>query len=186
MNEEEVITVEWELYYWSVILFIECIQDIVTIKKAIMICANLNTCLCDAVLMWYTSELFNLKWIEIQSDFNEVKKWCCVLRNQFKELTAVVLHNLTFMKYIMTDAQSHWEFSVYVQIIICHVKAANLKSVKNQLTFMYQNILSDLRAFVNPSKDIIIITEFIQVLKLKKNMWWEMTANCSQCNDQAN
>ena len=44
----------------------------------------------------------------------------------------------------MTDAQNHWESSAYVQIILHHVKSVNIESVKNQLIFIYQNIVTNL------------------------------------------
>ena len=73
-EEEEVITVSKKIYYWSVILFIEWIQNIVTIKKAQLIWINLNTCFCDSALTWYISELFNLEWVDLHSDENNVKE----------------------------------------------------------------------------------------------------------------
>ena len=44
----------------------------------------------------------------------------------------------------MTDAWSHWESAVYIQTILHYIKSANIESVKNQLIFVYQNIVTNL------------------------------------------
>ena len=136
-EEGEIITVEKNVYYQSVMLFIKHIWDIIIIKGSQLIRTNLNICLCDAALAWYTSELFNLERVDLWNNKNSVEKWCQALKNWFKKLTAVDLISLTSTKYIMTDVWSHWESAVYVQMILHYVKSANIESVKNQLTFIY-------------------------------------------------
>ena len=69
----------------------------------------------------------------------------------------------------MTDAQSHCEPSAYVQTILCHIKSVNINSIENQLTFIYQNIVTDLQAFVDLFTDTITVSQFISTLKLKKD-----------------
>ena len=98
---------------------------------------NLNICLCNATLVWYISELFNLEKIELQNNENSVKEWCWAFKNQFKNSAAVILISFTFIKYTMTDAQNHWKSSIYIQIILHYVKLVNIKSVENQLIFIY-------------------------------------------------
>ena len=136
-EEGEIVTVEKNVYYWSVMLFIECIWDMITIKRSQLVRTNLNICLCDVTLVWYISKLFNLERVDFQNNENSVKKWCQTLKNWFKKSAAVTLISLTSIKYTMTDAQNHWESSVYVQIILCHVKSVNIESVENQLIFIY-------------------------------------------------
>ena len=135
---------------------------------------NLNIYLWGAALAWYTSELFNLERVDLQNNENSVEEWCQTLKNWFKKSAAVTLVSLTSIKYTITDAQNHWEPFIYVQTILCHVKSVNIESVENQLTFIYQNIITDLWAFVNPSTDTITVSQFIQTLKLKKDTWWDM------------
>ena len=81
----------------------------------------------------------------------------------------MIFHHLIFEKYTFHDVKTRREFTIYVQIILYHIKSTNINNVKNQLTFIYQNIIAKLRAFVNSSSFITIITFFIQILKLKKN-----------------
>ena len=46
----KVITVGKDVYYHSVILFIERIKDLVSVKGAILVRSNINTCLRGAAL----------------------------------------------------------------------------------------------------------------------------------------
>ena len=170
-EEGEVVTVSKEIYYWSVMLFIEQIQNITTIKGAQLVWINLNTCLHGSALAWYTSELSNLEWVGLHSDENSVKEWCWALKEQFKELTSVTLFNLTITKYTMADAQSHCEPAVYIQLILQHAKSANIDSVENQLIFVYQNIATELHIFIDSPTSTITVSHFIQTLKMKKNTW---------------
>ena len=173
-EEGEVVTVSKEIYYWSVMLFIEWIQDIATIKGAQLVWINLNTCLCGGALAWYTSELSNLERVGLRSDENGVEEWCRALKGQFKESTSVTLSNLTITKYTMADAQSHCEPAAYVQSILQHARSANIDSVENQLTFAYQNIATELRAFIDPPTSTITVSHFIQTLEMKKDTWWNL------------
>lgn len=114
------------------------------IKGAQLVQTNLNTCLRGAALAWYTSELSNIKRAGLRNHMKGVEEWCQYLKNRFRESPAVALASLTASKYTMIDAQNHREPAAYVQTILRHAKAANIKNVENQLTFAYQNIVSDL------------------------------------------
>ena len=75
-GDGEIITVGKDVYYRSVMLFIERIWDMATIKGAQLVRINLNTCLCGAALAWYTSELSNLERVGLQNDENGIEEWC--------------------------------------------------------------------------------------------------------------
>ena len=49
-EDSEIVTVSKNVYYWSVMLFIECIWDMTTIKEAQLMRTNLNICLWDVSL----------------------------------------------------------------------------------------------------------------------------------------
>ena len=143
-GDSEIATVSKDVYYRSVMLFIERVRDMATIKGAQLVQINLNTCLRGSALAWYTSELSNLERIGLRNDENGVEEWCQALKNRFKESAAVSLASLTSTKYTMADARNHREPAAYVQTILRHAKSANIESVENQLTFTYQNITTDL------------------------------------------
>lgn len=73
----------------------------------------------------------------------------------------MALHNLTTEKYSIHDVRTRREPAAYVQAILRHVKSANIDSVKNQLTFAYQGIAAELRAFVDPPSSTTTISSFV-------------------------
>ena len=73
-KEGEIITVEKDVYYQSVMLFIKHIWDMITIKRSQLVRTNLNICLCDAALAWYISELFNLERVDLWNNENSIEE----------------------------------------------------------------------------------------------------------------
>lgn len=67
-GEREIVTVGKDLYFRSVILFIERIKDIAAVKGDALVRTNLNTSLRDTALKWYTAELSNLERIGLRND----------------------------------------------------------------------------------------------------------------------
>ena len=65
-------TVNKELYYRLVILFIDRIADLATIKPAALIKANINTYLRETALLWYTLELNDAKKSDLRNNTNDV------------------------------------------------------------------------------------------------------------------
>ena len=70
----KVITVGKDVYYRSVILFIERIKDLVSVKGTILVRSNINTCLRGAALTWYTAELSNLERVGLRANENDIKE----------------------------------------------------------------------------------------------------------------
>ena len=173
-GEGEIVTVGKDVYYRSPILFVERIRDLATIKGASIVRSNLNTALRGSALAWYTAELSNLERVGLRADENGVEEWCSAIIKRFKEATGVALHNLTTEKYSVHDARTRREPAAYVQTILRHAKSANIDNAENQLTFAYQGIAAELRAFVDPPTSTTTVASFIQTLELKKDTWFEM------------
>ena len=184
----DIVTVGKDLYYRSVILFVERIKDIVSTKGAALVRSNLNTTLRGAALRWYTAELSNLERLGLRAEGgNGVDEWCEALVKRFRENTNVALGNLNTEKYTLQDARVRREPADYVQAIIRHIKSAEIDGVKNQLLFTYYRITSELRVFVTPPKDDTTVSSFIQALEEKKDAWFEMhytTSRPSQTQQQ--
>ena len=66
-GEGEVVTVERDIYYQNVILFVYCIRDLVAFKSVDLIKANPTTLLRSAFLERYTLELD-------ESDYDNLRK----------------------------------------------------------------------------------------------------------------
>ena len=65
-------TINKELYYRSVILFIDRIADLVMVKPVALVKANINICLREAALSWYMLELNNAKKSGLRNNINGV------------------------------------------------------------------------------------------------------------------
>ena len=174
-GEGEIVTVGKDTYFRNVILFTERIRDVATVKSATLVKTHLNTALRGTALMWYTTELSELEKLGLRAG-DDVEQWCKTLTKRFKESTGVALNHLTAEKYSVADARNKREPAGYVQSVIRHAKAANIDNVENQLTFAHQGIAAELRAFVDAPSETTTVASFIQVLELKKDTWFEMSA----------
>ena len=173
-DEDEIVTVEKNIYYRNVMLFVKKIKDIAQIKDSTIVRTDLNECLREVAQDWYIVELFNLERIELRFDINEMNAWCDALIERFKKLTEIVLNKLTIEKYILKDARNRRESISYVQTIVRHVKSSNITEILNQLTFAHESITVELRVFVNSSTMTITIVSFIRSLELKKTAWFDL------------
>ena len=72
MGLKDVITMGKKLYYRLIILFIDKIADLATVKPVILIKININICLREVVLLWYMSELNDAKRSGLRNDTNDV------------------------------------------------------------------------------------------------------------------
>ena len=162
-----------DLYYRSVILFIERIRDLADVKGAELIRTNLNTCLRGAALGWYNAELTDLERKALRRDPDGVNDWCAALKKRFKESTSVALKNLLDTKYTVKDAKDGAEPSIYVQTLIRHAKAANLESTENQLSYVYNNLDPELRLNIDPPTPTTTVAQIIEALDRKKEVWFD-------------
>ena len=105
-DKGEIVIVDKDLYFRSVILFIERIKDIVVIKSNALIRINLNISLRGIALKWYIIELFNLKRIDLRNNSRDIEKWYNVLLARFKELLEIALSHLIFEKYTLIDTRA--------------------------------------------------------------------------------
>ena len=178
-GEGEIVTVGKDLYFRSVILFIERIKDIAAVKGDALVRTNLNTSLRGAALKWYTAELSNLERTGLRNDPRGVEEWCNALLARFKELPGVALSHLTSEKYTLADARARREPADYVQAIIRHAKSANIDAVVNQLTFAHQGIAAELRVFIDPPSPTTTVASFILSLEMRKDAWFELNTKHS-------
>ena len=92
----------------------------------------LPMCLQGSALAWHSNELSELKKdILPTATYNQ---WYNALIRRFKERTSMALRNLQMKRYMMADARNGKDSHSYAQVMFCHVKAAEMRSVHNQLT----------------------------------------------------
>ena len=87
----DVVTVDKKLYYRLIILFIDRIVDLITIKPAALMRANINIYLRKIVLLWYMLELNDPKRLNLRNNIDGVNLWIKILKRRFKILIIVAL-----------------------------------------------------------------------------------------------
>ena len=103
-----------KLYYRSVILFINRIANLATVKPAVLIKANINIYLRKAALLWYILELNNAKRSGLRNNINDINLWIKNLKRRFKVPITVALQQLTTTKYIINNIRNRNEPVEYV------------------------------------------------------------------------
>ena len=111
---KDIITIDKKLYYRSIILFIDRIADLATIKLAALIKVNINTYLRKAALSWYMSELNDAKRSNLRNNTDDINLWIKNLKRRFKILITVALQQLTTTKYIIKNIRNRNEPAEYV------------------------------------------------------------------------
>ena len=84
-------TVGKELYYRLVILFIDRIADLVTVKSAVLVKVNINIYLREVALSWYILELNDVKRSSLRNNINDINLWIKSFKRRFKVLITVAL-----------------------------------------------------------------------------------------------
>ena len=105
----DIMTINKELYYRLVILFIDRIADLATVKPVALVRANINIYLRGITLSWYILELNNAKRSDLRNNINDIKLWIKSLKRRFKMLITVALQQLTTIKYIINDVRNRNE-----------------------------------------------------------------------------
>ena len=107
-------TVGKELYYRLIILFIDRIVDLVTVKLAVLVKVNINIYLRRAVLSWYILELNDAKRSGLRNNTDDVNLWIKSFKRRFKILIIVALQQLTTIKYVINNIRNRNELVEYV------------------------------------------------------------------------
>ena len=172
-GEGEIVSVEKDVYYRNVVLFVQRLQSLVTFRDAALVKANIATSLRGSALEWYNSELSNLDRDVVNND-PVVKSWINTLSHRFKVPASIALGLLTDETYSLDDAHARPSPAEYVRTIMRHGIRCNIVDVVNQLFFVYRGLAPELRVFVSPPTKSTNAADFIHVLKEKQEVWHEM------------
>lgn len=148
------------VYYRNVVLFTQCIQNLVTFKSAILVKANIATSLQGSALECYTSELDDHEREGLNRDPG-INNWIAIFSERLKVLTNVALGLLTIKSYSLDDAQRRRPPAQYVRAIIRLGIGCNIVDIVNQLFFAYQRLAPELRFFIPPPTSATKASNFI-------------------------
>ena len=135
-DAREVVLVGKDVYYHNVVLFIQCIQNLVTFKGTTLVKNNIAISLRGSALEWYTSELSDFNCDALNNDPG-VKSWINTLSHRLKVPTSVALDLLTNEAYSLNNARARRPSAQYVRAIMQHGIGCNIVDVANQLSFAY-------------------------------------------------
>ena len=165
-GEGEIVSVEKDVYYRNVVLFVQRLQSLVTFRGAALVKANIATSLRGSVLEWYTSELSDFDCDALNNNPG-VKSWINTLSHCFKVPTSVALDLLTDETYSLDDACAQQPPAQYVCAIMRYGIGCNIVDVANQLSFAYRGLAPELRVFVSPSTESTKAANFIRAFEEK-------------------
>ncbi len=112
----------------------------------------LSQCFRDAVLIWHSIELFDMKK-DLLRQVN-LASWYQVMIIRFKKRTSSALSTLQNFKYTLTNARFEKDFRHFAQQIFRSIKTVNMNSIHNQLTIAWNNL--DWRFRANIFESIVI------------------------------
>ncbi len=104
-GKDEIVSIQKDVYYRNVVLFVHRLQSLVTFQNAAFVKANIAISLQSSVLEWYTSKLSNFDHDILNND-QGVKSWVNTFSHRFKVPTSVALGLLTNETYYFKDAQA--------------------------------------------------------------------------------
>ena len=172
-GEGEIVSVRKDIYYRSVVLFVQRFQSLVIFWGAALIKANIATSLGGSVLKRYTSKLSDFDRNVLNNDPG-IKNWINTLSHRFKIPTSVAFDFLTDETYSLNDVQARRLPAQYVRAIMRHGIGCNIVDMANQLSFAYQGLAPELRVFVSPLTESTKAADFICTFEEKQEVWHEI------------
>ena len=162
------------IYYVDVYVFVDRLKNLISLRNENKFRIVLSQCFRDYVQKWHSLTLFELKknLLRIVS----LVIWYQILIKSFKKRATQTLQNLQKKRYIMSDVKQQRNSRMYAQNIFRHVKIAELESVFNQFILVWFNFDYEFRRDISKSKSNITIRTFLDHLKKKFDIWFDMTS----------
>ena len=142
--------------------------------------SNLSLYLWEAVVIWYTDFLNNVKKTKLRSDFYF---WCETLQTWFHENSAVMLKKLFKFKYTHQNVQNQVFVNVYIIKVIHHMMICSQTEYSVLLT-TWQEINVKMQVHISQFIKIIIKQEFIKIMKNQHFNWKSMFINFQSIHEQ--
>ena len=162
----KIVSVDKDVYYRNVVLFVQCLQSLLTFKKAALVKINVAIFFWGSALEWYTSELSNFDRIAPNNN-PRVKSWVNTFSYHFKVPTSIALSLLTDETYSLNDARIRRPATWYVCNIMRYGIGCNIVNVTNELFFAYQGLALEFQVFVFPLTEFLKASDFIWIFEEK-------------------
>ena len=160
------------IYYVDVYVFVDRLKNLISLWNENKLRIVLSQCFRDYVQKWHSLTLFELKKNLLRIAFLVI--WYQILIKSFKKRAIQTLQNLQKKRYIMSNVKQQRNFRMYAQNIFRHIKIAELEFVFNQFTLIWFNFDYEFRRDISESKSNTTIRTFLDHLKKKFDIWFDM------------
>jgi hypothetical protein len=170
-DSDDVVQINRDLYYKNVYFFVKRVKDAMIMSNAEIVRTNLSICLRETTQVWYTEDLSDLEKKTLRTFDDDADHWCNALLKKFKKFVAFALNYLIIERYTLNDVRANRDISSFVFQIMRHAKVVNIADLHDQLTWVYNAIVSKLIKDINSFDENISIMMFLKNLEIKKNIW---------------
>ena len=170
---ESIVNIDKHVFYRNIYTFIDKLKNMITIKDDIKLKTVISQCLRESVLIWHSIELTNFEKKMLRE--TSLSMWYNVMIKRFKEQTSVALISMQITKYTLDDAKQLKDSKMFAQNLFKFAKAANLTSIHNQLTIVWNNLTWQFKQHISESTEDTSIRKFLKQLDNHVSMWHEMS-----------
>lgn len=181
-GEGEIVSVGKDGYYMNVVLFVLCLQSLVTFQWANFVKANIAISLQGSVLKCYTSKLSDFDRNALNNNPG-VESWVNTLSLYYRISMSVAFSLLTDKIYFLQNARARQPLAQYVHAIMRHGIGCNIVDITNHLCFAFQGLAPKLRVFVSLPTKSTKETDFICAIEKEQEVGHEMMTTTTRCVD---
>ena len=174
-DDSAVKTVSNQTHYRDVLVFVDRLKDLVTLKGEEVIRANIHASLRGSALAWYTSELSEFERQSIRHMPLE-NGWFLMLRQRFKMRPSQALMKLADTTFSSSEVRAGKSVRSFAQSIFRYAQAAEITSTFNQITQAWSKLSPQLRRDIPEPTPTTTITEFLVLLEAKEAIWKDIAA----------
>ena len=155
--------------YREVFTFVQRINDCAHVIDESVVRENLFFCFRDATMTWYFKEIDDFK----RKTFRSVSlvEFIDELKARFKMRINKILDKLIAKIFIVKNARKNREATSFLQNIILCAQSTNIFDLQKQLIWAWQQLDVDLRTIMIMSTINTSIQDFIEELKIKRDLW---------------
>ena len=175
--------IENQIHYQDIYIFTDHAQDMTADRNKKMIKNNLHVCLHETALSWHTIELSNIEK-KIMQTLSLKKEWILTFIKQFKSRISKVVNKLQHLTFSMKNVKAETTVTEFVQTVFKYVKITQIDLIFQQLVQMWMKLNSEFCQEISESADKITISEFLQLLQTKKDVWKDIILQIERVNCQ--
>ena len=172
-----------QTHYQDIYIFTDCVWDVAVDKDKTMIKNNLHVCLCKTALSWHTIEFSDIEkkimWALLLKE-----EWISALIKQFKSRISEAVDKLQYFTFSIKNVKTETSVMKFMQTVFRYIKTAQIDSIFQQLVQAWIKLNSELHQDIFELTKKITISEFLQLLQTKKDVWKDIVLQIKKVNYQ--